>query len=324
LHIGPHKTGTTFVQKFFLDNASAIANSGLLYPTRFLRHFGHHDFRDALASRSLTQQDLDFLNDADSNMLLSSEDMISLDSGAFEYLHGVLPQKRFVVLYTWRRASFRLYSIWQEIIKHGGTCTFFYYYHEHLARPDQSEMLSPDLKLSMLSELFGKENIRVVDYDASEKNQTLTQDFLCTLDIPWSRKFIVPIHDPAAENRSLAFEDVEAIRALNQIMAERFGIRGASTRKEYLRQSHRLDQLGLSDLKKIIYNYREAFTVGNYYIDDRCEKIMAETFRGSIINYKPNHSRKMLVLAKPEWMLNLRAQNILNSLADTLAESISA
>ena len=323
LHVGPHKTGTTFIQKSMLDNAAEIFRSNLVYPKRFLRIFGHHDFRDALASKAIHRRDLDFFKGAEQNFLLSSEDFISLTAEHFGYLRDAFPDMRFIVLYAWRRAGFRLYSIWQETVKHGGTSTFFDYYHEHLARPGHSMMLSPDLKLGMFSQVFGKENVRVIDYDASTRNGSLLRDFLTAVDVPWTESFVTPENNPEAVNQSMDFADIEVIRALNHILAQRFGINGASVRLEYARQLERLEQAGLAGLKALVRQYHLVLTVGNYQIDNRCERIMAEQFRQNMLNYEPNTSVKNITVARPDWVLDLEAQKILNGLADILHETMA-
>ena len=322
LHVGPHKTGTTFIQKFMLDNAAELFRSNLVYPKRFLRIFGHHNFRDALAGRAIAKEDLDFFKGAEKNFLLSSEDFISLTEEHFSYLRDAFPDTRFVVVYAWRRAGFRLFSIWQETVKHGGTSTFFDYYHEHLAHPGHSMMLCPDLKLDMFSQVFGKANVRVLDYDASARNGSLLSDFLTAVDVPWAETFVTPKDNPEAVNRSMDFADIEVIRALNHILAQRFGINGASVRLEYTRQMERLEQAGLTGLKDLIRKYHLVLTVGNYQIDNRSERIMAERFRQNLLNYEPNTSVKNITLARSDWVLDLEAQKILEQLADTLYETL--
>ncbi len=323
LHVGPHKTATTFLQKFMLDNATELSQSNLVYPRRMFRIFGHHPFRDALADRAIAPQDIAYLRDAGHDLLLSSEDLISLEGFQFSYLRDLLPDTRIIAVYAWRRAGFRLYSIWQETIKHGGTSTFFDYYHHHLAYPANSMMLSPDLKLGMLSRVFGKANVRVLDYDASTRHGSLVSDFLAALDRPWREDYMVPSDDPLAANPSMDFADTEVIRALNHIFAQRFDTHGASVRVGYFEHLAGLEQAGLEELKALIRNYHLVLDVGNYQIDVRAEQIMANTFKDNMLNYEPNTSVKQVTIARPDWVLDLAAQRLLNTLAQTLKDAIA-
>ncbi|MFT4941271.1 MAG: hypothetical protein ACI88A_004339 [Paraglaciecola sp.] len=86
LHVGPHKTGTTLIQKFLLDNSAELFKSNVVYPKRFLKFFGHHDFRDKAAQKAFSKEDVAFINDNEHDWLLSSENFISLDKNALEYI----------------------------------------------------------------------------------------------------------------------------------------------------------------------------------------------------------------------------------------------
>ena len=216
LHVGPHKTGTTSIQKFLMDNQAELFKSNLVYPKRYMKIYGHHDFRNLLDKQNLSNEDIDFFGQ-NHNFLLSSEDFISLGKEQFEYLRHSIENKKVVVIFSWRRASFKLYSIWQETIKHGATESFYSYYHSHLARPAQSQMLSADLKLNMLTHVFGKDNVKVLDYDESEQNNSLIQDFLTVCGVSWSEGFIKSDENSNAVNRSMDVTDIEIIRALNLI-----------------------------------------------------------------------------------------------------------
>lgn len=320
LHVGPHKTGTTLLQKFCLDNQAELFKSNLVYPKRYINIFGHHSFRDLVDKEALNQDDIDFFQDQH-NFLLSSEDFISLGKQKFEYLRNALKQKNIVVLFSWRRASLKMYSIWQETIKHGATESFYSYYHNHLARPSQSQMLSADLKLNMFSQVFGKENLQVLDYDASAQNNSLIEDFTGLMGLDWSDKFVRADDNVNAVNRSMDFTDIEVIRVLNHIFKLNYGKVGSWVRLEYAKNSQPLEQAGLSRLKALIAKYETELTVGNYFIDNRCEKIMLDKFEGNIKNYKPVTSNKKIHLANEEWIYELEAQSILRDLAATLNDA---
>ncbi len=323
LHVGPHKTGTTLIQKFLLDNQALLFKSNLVYPKRFQKIFGHHQFRELIVNRQLSQEDKDFFNHAEHDFLLSSEDFISLNKDDFEYLKHCIESKRIVVIYAWRRASFKLYSIWQEVVKHGGTDTFFSYYHDHLARPGQSQMLSADLKLNMFRHVFGAENIKIIDYDASAQDNSLLNDFLQVIDIPWRSDFITAESNADATNRSMEITDIEIIRALNHVFKAGHGIEGAWVRTQYADLQEALHQAGLDELKKIIETYQQELVVGNYFIDNRCESIMADRFARNMINYRPNSTTKKIQLAKADWLFDTQAQVILKRITEEMEKTLS-
>lgn len=42
LPIGPHKTGTTYLQQQLCERRAELLESGVLYPEAFIHPFGHH------------------------------------------------------------------------------------------------------------------------------------------------------------------------------------------------------------------------------------------------------------------------------------------
>lgn len=323
LHVGPHKTGTTSIQKFLLDNRQALEKANVIYPERFQRIFGHHPFRELLDTKAISQDDLKFFNNTEKDFLLSSEDLISLGKDKFEYLRSTLESKKIVVIYAWRRASFKLYSIWQETIKHGSTEPFFSYYHNHLARPAQSQMLSPDLKLAMFINVFGRDNVKVLDYDASSKSDSLLQDFLQICNVEWQDSFITPEDNPDAVNRSMDFTDIEVIRALNHLFRDQTSVEGSWVRTRYSKHRSALNNSGLDRLKELIAGNSQELKVGNYFIDNRSEKIMLDKYKDNILNYQPCTSVRSLKLAGSEWIFDLEAQAILQDLAQVMKDAVN-
>ncbi|WP_146027220.1 hypothetical protein [Bowmanella denitrificans] len=304
-----------------MDNRSVLFQNNLVYPKRHQSIFGHHPFRELLNDRALSREDVDFFNQEPHDFLLSSEDFISLSRDKFEYLRNALDNKRIVILYAWRRASLKLYSIWQETVKHGGTEGFFAYYHDHLARPGQSQMLSADLKVAMFCHVFGKENVKIIDYDASQRNQSLIPDFLQQVGVQYSDGMVSSADNPDAANRAMDVTDIEVIRALNHVFKANFGVTGSWVRHQYLKHRAELDALGLGDLKDIIRGAQKTLRVGNYFVDNRCEKIMQSRFADNLVNYEPSAELQDLQVVSDEWVFSLPAQQILGKIAHLIRQA---
>lgn len=302
-HVGPHKTGTTALQKFLLDNQAMLHKQNLLYPKRYVQIFGHHSFRKNIADRAITQDDIDFFASSDSHFLLSSEDFISLSKEDFEYLKQCFEDIQIKVIYTWRRASLKLFSIWQEVIKHGGTVDFFNYYHTHLARPSTSQMLSPDLKLGMFAHVFGKQNVLVLDYEASQRSGSLIPDFLSMMNIPWSDKFKTDEHNKEAKNKSMHLTDVEIVRGLNIMVKQQGKASTSNIRTLYMKHKPEFSKQALEELENAIKANLVPLNIGNYFIDVRSEKVMTQKFAANIHNYSNSVKVKKLHVANSEWLL---------------------
>lgn len=309
------------IQKFLLDNRAELFKQNVVYPKRFLSIFGHHTLRQRVFDKCLSEDDIVFFNEPH-DFIVSSEDFISLEREHWEYLQSVITNKQIVILHSWRRASLKLYSIWQETVKHGGTASFFSYYHEHLARPGQSQMLSADLKLNMLAHVFGKNNIRILDFDASARKDDLLQQFCQLADLSWSNDFVSVSNNKNARNASMDLADIEVIRALNcRLKAESLDV-SSNVRTAYLKHIDTLKTLGLEELKALILSYSKTISVGNYFIDNRCESVMADKYKNNIANYETHKTVSKMNVTSDEWSLTGDAQRILSTLSSFIRDEL--
>ena len=320
LHVGPHKTGTTLIQKFMLDNQTKLLNSKLFYPKQLVRIFGHHEFRDRLKDKSLRASDIEFIKKYDGNVLLSSEDLISLNEDHFKYLKSCFSGYQIEVIYAWRRASTKLYSIWQETIKHGGVEPFFEYHHSHLASPAQSFMLSADLKVAMFSRVFGKDAIHILDYDASAKNDSLIKDFLSIVNVEWDETFSLPNDNPHAANRAMSYVDTEIIRALNYMFLHRYDIKGTQVRVWFTEMYAQLNEQQLNKLKSLIEKSKIEIDAGKYFVDQRAEKVMLNNFSENILNYQKPDTKVLISVANQAWLLESESKPLLEGLFNQINE----
>lgn len=314
VHVGPHKTGTTLIQKYLMDNRAQLYAQGMVYPKRFQSIFAHHTLRHLLFEKSLSDEDIELFNEPH-NFLVSSEDFISLEKSHWEYFQSLIKNKRIVILYTWRRASLKLYSIWQETIKHGATESFFSYYHDHIARPGQSLMLSADLKLNMLSQVFGIHNIRILDYETCVRNDNLCNAFLKMANIEVHDGFVKPERNKEAINKSMELEDIEILRVMNHHFKDVLESDVVKVKASYLKNIDNLTSLGLETVKHRVSAYCRQLKVGNYYVDNRCEKVMSEKYRDNIVNYEPNSVMDTIKIARDEWIMSAEIQAKLQELA---------
>ena len=318
LHVGPHKTGTTLLQKFMKDNQKSLSQSGLFYPYRFMMFFGHHELQKKINVRKLSAEDLAFINQHPQNLLFSSENFIFLGERDFDYIRESFSSRQIKIIYSWRRSSYKLYSIWQEYIKHGGTQDFFSYYHEHLSRPVSSPQLSPEIKLNMLSRVFGKENLIILDYDTSLKNNSLVEDFLKTVNILPSPLFIRDDDNPQARNQSKDIEDIEIIKSLNYIIPREHEVQRGWVSKYYDVNDPELLDAGLDELKEIIQDHSRVLNIGNYFVDLRNEQQMVALFSDNMVNYAKNLEPSKLRVCEGSWMLNSRAVELLGDIAQVM------
>lgn len=318
IHVGPHKTGTTLIQKTMLDNQGLLLQKGLFYPKGFLSIFGHHEFRNKVKGREITEDDVSFLKHTGKNVLLSSEDFISLNEDDFRYLKERLVDFEIEVIYAWRRANKKLFSIWQEYVKHGGQDTFFEYHFPHIARPATSGMLSPDVKLSMLARVFGKTNISIIDYDAAAKADNLIELFCGLVGLEDSSELAVPLQDKNASNKSMKFHESELLRALNCHFAQTMNTTGVAVRLAFNEYKTQLDQKLLQDLLAIIEKDVIHVNADKYFIDQRSENVITNKFEPCLVNYEENLLLNSFGVSSQKWLVGERARSMFESLANQL------
>lgn len=320
LHVGPHKTGTTLIQKTMLDNQGLLLQRGLFYPKGFLTIFGHHELRDKVKAREITDDDVSFLKHTGKDVLLSSEDFISLSEEDFKYLKERLVDFEIEVIYAWRRANKKLFSIWQEYVKHGGQDTFFEYHFPHIARPATSAMLSPDIKLKMFARVFSKKNVKIIDYDAALHNDSLLDTFFGLVKINNYANFSIPTRDKNASNKSLDFFESELIRALNVYYFKVRGIEGPKIRLAYTEYKEYLNQEKLQYLLQQIKNDAIFVNASKYFVDQRSEKVMRDTFISQIVNFEENPLLSEFNVSSQKWLLDTHNYKLLSDLCNELSE----
>jgi hypothetical protein len=220
LHIGPHKTGSTYIQKYCLENRDQLLNLGVNYPNEGrmeqVTPYGHHEIVEKV--KTLEQNKLDeyfsqFFGSAIT--LISSENFDRLSLEEIKKLGQSLSRLDVRIIFYRRNCLDLLPSWWQEQVKHGETCLLENFILPHILRPFASHIVNPGVVLDLYASVFGKDNITIVDYDASLQRDGVLRPIFDLLGIEW----------PAAKheviNRSLKPELVEIIRTLNIIASLR-------------------------------------------------------------------------------------------------------
>jgi hypothetical protein len=218
IHIGSHKTGTTYLQRGFVALRPELRAAGIDYPVQWQDHLdGHHSLVRLLAADDpQAPGQLAALADEAARdgqaLLLSSENFEDIDTAAIDRLASGLRGHAVEIVYFLRRWQGLVPSAWQEAVKQGGSETFAEFLLRHLLRPGDSRLLNPAPMLDSYAAAFGRGAIRLVGYDQLvEQDAELLGFFLGTI-------LGVQIAAPdqkARINRALPPGDVEIIRVLN-------------------------------------------------------------------------------------------------------------
>ena len=224
IHIGLHKTGSTYIQKVCADNRAYLKGCGLEYPelgAEFL--FGHHNVAWSLMpghtlkntdSFSLVQL-LDWIDECVSQrFLISSEDFDFLQSDQVDKLHHLLAGYDVKIVMCVRNPMTALYSYWQESVKHGDARSFKAYCEQILINPQPVDYCNI---ANRWVEAFGNDALSIVVYDNLVATQVdialyLLRDVLGVTIKP--DQLLVP---DKKINPSSDIGIIEVIRQLNEV-----------------------------------------------------------------------------------------------------------
>ncbi|GAA1731112.1 hypothetical protein GCM10009809_28290 [Isoptericola hypogeus] len=212
IHVGPHKTGSTYIQKQLRENAAVLAEHGVSYPDLKSPVYGH----GALARRlrgwgpPVTAEEMEALTDQPT-LVLSSENFVLLSEEQLRHLRATLAGHDITVVFTLRSLTKTLPSHWQETVKHGNPQTYL----EYLARihgwlEGSYEQVIPSTQLAKLAAVFGRDDLRLISYENSEDLfETFGRVVLGTTSPVFAG-------DGARVNPSYSAERVELVRQLNR------------------------------------------------------------------------------------------------------------
>jgi hypothetical protein len=262
IHIGPHKTGTTYLQHAFTELRPWLEPRGICYPEIWGSQHGHHLLTDRLAQNDDAAMQAEFdalaVSGEFDTILLSSETFAYWDEGRVRRLKALLRDAPVMVVFYFRRWSELLPSHWREVVKHGTLETLPEFALKRMADPEAAEVMNAALVLERYARVFGADSLRVASYNAIVESG---EDLL----VHFSRSFLNWADPPANEigriNVSLDMVDSEILRALNALE----WLRARDTR---LRLFHRYMALKDSLPIRWIVDQSMQFTVNRIRIDD--------------------------------------------------------
>ena len=255
LHIGMRKTGTTALQRFFVDNREALLRNGVDYVQFTPQHKEAFSSQRngvflkkyclALASKiDINSQVDDFeenyrrLTDAlagSKRVLLSDEDYSAVTNVTYsmevdpnDYWRTMarvvseLGAENITLIVYLRRQDEYVVSHWKEMVKDGYTGKSF---QEYLGRPGIKNELDYKSMLDIISNSFGTSaKIIVRSYHQVDSSlECIHRDFCKTLEIPWDSDYKLPRNKI---NESLPFDMTEALRTC------KYGMFGHSSQKD--------------------------------------------------------------------------------------------
>jgi hypothetical protein len=252
IHVGPHKTGTTYLQRAFAESESELLASGVFYPGISFgwtapRAAGHTELHRSLATLNvakLAPQFAELNGSSYRTIVISSEDLIGLSRQALRLLESLVQGHPVDIVFYFRRWSDLLPSIWQETVKQGAYHGFEEFLARMLSDPFQSKYVNFDIPLQDYAQVFGTENLRLISYShLDDSGIDLYDHFLRSI----LKLNDVPPVTRDRPNRSVDSNEIEIVRALNELAAQGGAPpRGDAIFHWYRRSRRKFDLLALT------------------------------------------------------------------------------
>jgi hypothetical protein len=162
LHVGPHKTATTWLQQNFHHNIKALEQAGWFYPQTGERvRVAHHDISDnpdeVLDPSSRKVRELNAIarksDEKGLDVLMSSEGFRNWRPEHIRQLQAIMAPHEMRIVYCVRDPASLLYSFWAQQIKSGSKNAFPDYSRRQLKRGTTSRVINPLLEIDALAEL---------------------------------------------------------------------------------------------------------------------------------------------------------------------------
>lgn len=219
LHVGPHKTATTWLQRNFHHNAAALEKAGWLYPQTGERvAIAHHDLSDGQkeildeASRKVAQirRIAEKARERNLNVLLSSEGFDKWRPNALAKLRRLVAPHELRIVYTLRDPVSLVYSIWAQKVKTGGPKSFPEHYSEQVRKAGKSRSLDPLSDIDKFAEVENS-SLTVLLYDEIRRQDRDIFDVFCEDILGVGR---LPHDDAGSANEREPLELTEFMRAM--------------------------------------------------------------------------------------------------------------
>ncbi len=252
IHIGPHKTATTYLQQSFKKMSGLLRKQSIVFPARWCATPGnpsHVRFYEMLRDGNAEElkRDLDQIRQSDpETILISSEGLANLPTPAVKLLRECLEDAPVEIIFYCRRWSELLPSTWQTLVKQGSDTPFPVYAAGVLARSIST--LNYSVVLDRYSEVFGHEALSLVSYsNLVDEGEDIAAHFLtrflgCT-DLSPLKKGVD--RWKGKPNASLNVIDTEILRALNAISRRERGKGEDAVRRNFMTQRESLDLASL-------------------------------------------------------------------------------
>lgn len=221
LHLGPPKTGTTFLQNLLYANQQALQEQGIqVVGTQAEHHQAANELMSRAARRSrevphgawarLRSKVSAFEGDT----LLSCERYSLLEASQVRLVHDAFPDHELHVVFTLRDATAVLPSRWQERVKNGGTISWSQFCARVTKDPRfLQNMLRAAQPLTAWSTVLPRDRVHVVTVPPAGSSRTLLLERFC--EVVGADSTRLDTLEARRANTSMDLAGTELVRRIN-------------------------------------------------------------------------------------------------------------
>src|SRR5580698_4526910 len=220
IHVGPHKTGTTYIQRRLDECHASFLRQGIYAPTEWRDsepNPSHTGLVRKLNGDSLPELEATFAYWESSGyrqVVISTEALEGAPTESLVLLRKLIGKNPFVVVFYVRAWCELLASVWNEVVVHGGLITLPEFMVGELSAPAASRLINIAKTLERFENVFGTNALRLVSYNSVlEENDDLfshfTREFLGQPELVQTSTSVA--------NRSFEPAEAELVRVLNYL-----------------------------------------------------------------------------------------------------------
>lgn len=245
VHVGPPKTGSTYLQACLADLRDRLREDGIWYPDLWLEgkvRNSHSQLAVLLAAPEPPDLREEFRRiNAEGHriVVLSCEVFFGLPADRLALLKELMGTSEVELVYYCRRWSDRLPSIWNQNVRAGQAETIPEFLNHYFRGPVRAMNVNYGLIWERIAGVFGREAVRIVPYST-------LMDAGADLFEHFSREFLGWSGAKAPDqgkrlNESHGLAEMEMLRALNALHLRRTGKQGGAVGGRFLERRAALD-----------------------------------------------------------------------------------
>jgi hypothetical protein len=253
IHIGPRKTGSTYLQESLYALRPKLERDGICYPAGAFMLFPgatlHTRLFRMIRNEIPPEYEAEFrrLNAAGhKTVILSDEHFSEFNRDHIGLLRQAIGPAQFEIVFYNRCWSERLPSSWIEMVKAGSSTPYPEWLHGTLGQAETDKLVNSALTWRKWAEVFGRESLRLVSYDSlREKKIDIVEHFLREI-VGWKGE--IGQKRSGTANVSPPPIPTEICRALNYIDFCKHGRIVPGPRNEFISQVAAMDQARLDSV----------------------------------------------------------------------------